>query len=279
VLTILRRCTGHVLLAASLVSVAIPGGALVGAQAPTGPLAPPKTPDIVRLPADPAPEKPPIPAEDMIRQFAAHEDEFARARDAYIYKKTIRLEEMGPDGKAAGQAEVTTSYTAQSDGTWRPRTVRTPDSTLQLVDLEPDALQMLSNIPLFPFTMDQLAKYEIGYQAAELVDELMTYVFRVTPKELDRQHAYFSGLIWVDTRDLAIVKTYGKWVSETGDMKPGSLPFTLFETYRQPVSNTYWMPAYSRADGFVKSGSGNIPVRLIIRWDDYRPVTQTAAQP
>ena len=108
----------------------------------------------------------------------------------------------------------------------------------------------------------------------------MTYVFQVSPKQLDRQHAYFSGLIWVDDRDLAIVKSYGKWVSETGDMKPADLPFTMFETYSQPVSNKYWMPAYARSDGFaVQIKEGGVPVRLIIRWDDYKPVAKPAAAP
>jgi hypothetical protein len=104
----------------------------------------------------------------------------------------------------------------------------------------------------------------------EPVDELMTYVFRVTPNLLDRAHAYFSGLIWVDNHDLAIVKSYGKWVMETGDVNPGGLPFTMFETYSQPVMNKYWMPAYSRSDGFAKGNNYEIPVRLTIRWDNYK---------
>src|SRR5688500_2448670 len=142
-LTILRRYMGHFLLAGLFGVAAVSTGIALAEQAPTGPQTPPKVPDIVRLPANPSPEKSPLPAEEIIRQFAMHEDEFARARDSFVYKKTVRLEEMGPDGKPAGQTEVVTSYTAESDGTWRPRTARKPDSTLQIVDLEPDALQML----------------------------------------------------------------------------------------------------------------------------------------
>jgi hypothetical protein len=242
----------------------------------SGPIVPPRAPDVVRLPNNPAPEKPPIPAEEIIRQLAANQDEAANARDRYIYRKIVLLAEMGDDGKPAGQDQVTTEFAAQEDGTWRPKTSHKPDSSLQVVSLEPDALAMLSSIPSFPFTTPQLAKYEIAYQAMEPVDELMTYVFRVTPKLLDRTHAYFSGLIWVDNHDLAIVKSYGKWVMETGDVNPGGLPFTMFETYSQPVMNKFWMPAYSRSDGFAK---GQIPVRLTIRWDDYKVAGKAVPAP
>ena len=273
----LQRQIRGLLLAAVAACIGGAGSTPLAAQGTAGPITPPKAPDVVRLPNNPAPEKPPIPAEEIIRQLAAQQDEAANAREGYIYRKTVQLAEIGEDGKPAAQAEVTTEFTALEDGTWRPKTVRKPDSGLQIVSLEPDALQMLSSIPSFPLTTSQLPKYEISYQAAETVDELMTYVFRVTPKLLDREHAYFSGLIWVDNHDFAIVKTYGKWVSETGDMKPGSLPFTIFETYCQPVLNKYWMPAYSRADGFFKGSNYSVPVRLTILWDNYKPATGRAA--
>ena len=272
-----RKMRPFLFVTTALVCLGGPGSRPLAAQTSTGPLAPPKQPDIVRLPTKPAPDKPPIPVDEIIRRFTANEDETAQAREGYIYRRTVRLEEIGADGKPSGHAEITTEFTATDNGNWRPRTVRKPDSSLRTVDLEPDAIQMLSAIPLFPLTTSQLPRYEITYQTAEPVDELMTYVFQVTPKQLDRERAYFSGLIWVDDHDLAIVKTYGKWVSEIGDMKPSNLPFTLYETYRQPVSNRYWMPAYSRSDGLVKGKDSSVAVRLIVRWDDYKQVTNNAA--
>ena len=35
------------------------------------------------------------------------------------------------------------------------------------------------------------------------------------PRAVERAHAYFSGVVWVDVQDLVIVKTMGKWVTET----------------------------------------------------------------
>jgi hypothetical protein len=248
----------------------------MSAQAPSGPLEPEKPPRIVRIPTNPAPEKPPMPAEEIIRRFAARENENAAAVEGYIYRKRVLLQEIGANGKPTGEDEVTYEYVRGSDGKWRPKMTRRPDSTLQLVDLEPDALDMLARIPFFPLVTAELPKYDITYQTSEPVDQLTTYVFRVTPKQLDRAHAYFSGLIWVDSHDLAIVKSYGRWVSETGDMSPPGLPFSMFETYRQPVSNKYWMPTYCRSDGSIPGKDGSVRVRLVILWDRYTPITANA---
>jgi len=247
-------------------------GVQLAAQGP-GPLAPTKPPEIVRIPTNPVPEKAPIPPEEIIRRFAAQEDEYARALGNYTYRRTVRLEELGENGKPTGQAEVVTEIIIADDGSRRQRPVSRSDSTLRVLGLEPDALETLGRMATFPFGESQASNYNFVYQAAEAVDDLMTYVFRVTPKQIDRTHAYFSGLIWVDDHDLAVVKSFGKWVSEQGDLTLPNLPFNMFETYRQPVSNKYWMPAYTRSDGSVSEKDGRVEVRLVVLWDHYTPIS------
>jgi len=92
----------------------------------------------------------------------------------------------------------------------------------------------------FPLTTSQLPKYEITFQGKQPLDELSTYIFAVKPRALDRAHAYFSGVVWVDEQDMVIVKTMGKWVTETGDVTSPMLPFAVFETYRQQVGKNLW---------------------------------------
>jgi hypothetical protein len=140
-----------------------------------------------------------------------------------------------------------------------------------VLQFAPEDVVALALMPQFPFTTDQLAKYTVTYQGRQKVDELDTYVFSMEPRQVDRQHAYFSGVVWVDDQELAIVKSYGKWVSELGDVKSPKLPFVTFETYRQPVGSD-WFPAYSRSDDQVTTKDAIIPIRLIIRWTDYQAV-------
>jgi hypothetical protein len=148
---------------------------------------------------------------------------------------------------------------------------------LHYTELEPDVLEIISQIPILPFGTAQLPKYNITYQAAEPVDDLMTYVFQVTPRQVSRTAAYFSGVIWVDDRDYAVVKTFGKWVTETGDVTMGELPFSFFETYRQYVANKFWMPAYARSDGFLAKNGARVPIRLTIRWEEFKPISAPGA--
>ena len=242
----------------------------LAAQEPAGPQKGAKSPDIVRIPTQPAPstDQSPIPPDEIIRRFSANEDELARVFATYGYRKTVRLEEVGDDGKVSGQAQISASTSASDDR----RPSGEPQSTLRYLDLERDNIEALSKIPVFPLVSSNLPKYNISYQGKQPVDELSTYVFQVKPKQLDRAHAYFDGLVWVDDHDLTIVKSYGKWVTETGDFQPSKLPFALFETYRQPVADKYWLPAYSRSDGSYDNRGASVPVRLIIRWDQYAPL-------
>jgi hypothetical protein len=247
------------------------------AQAPAGPTNLPAPPPVVRLPNKPAPEKAPLPPEEIIRRLGQYEDALSAAFGGFTYRRTIRLEEFGDDGKPSGRAESILQMTLEADGTRRFRPGARTESTLRFAALEPDVLELIGQMPVFPFATPQLSKYDITYQAAEPVDDLMTYVFQVKPRQVSRTAAYFSGVIWVDDRDFAVVKTYGKWVTETGDVTLGELPFTFYETYRQYVAGKYWMPAYTRSDGYLGSGDARVPVRLTIRWEEYKAIPTGSA--
>jgi hypothetical protein len=259
---------------ATTVAALLAGAAAVqlAAQAPSGPTNLPAPPDVVRLPNRPAPEKAPLPPEEIVRRVGQYDDALAIALGSFTYRRTTRLEEFGPDGKASGRSEAITEMTVESDGSRRARGVARKESSLKFTELEPDVLEILAQIPVVPFTSAQLAKYDLSYQTNEAVDDLMTYVFRVTPRQVSRTAAYFSGVIWVDDRDLAVVKTYGKWVTETGDVTFGELPFNFFETYRQYVANKFWMPAYTRSDGFLTKNGARVPIRLTIRWEEFKQI-------
>jgi hypothetical protein len=178
---------------------------------------------------------------------------------------------MGPGNKVAGQLEIVTQLTITPDGKMYEKLVRRSASTLHSLDLERGDSEILATTPMFPLTTSQLPKYEIGFLGKQPLDELSAYAFSVKPRTLDRQHAYFSGVVWVDVDDLVIVKTIGKWVMETGDVMASSLPFAIFETYRQQVGKDYWFPSYSSSDGTIENTDGRVPLRIIVRWTDYTP--------
>jgi len=134
----------------------------------------------------------------------------------------------------------------------------------------------LTHIPPFVLTTEQTGRYELTYIGKQAIDELNTYLFRVQPKRLERGQRQFEGLVWVDDRDLVIVKTYGKMVAQTGDAAQKPL-FSIFETYRENIDTKYWFPTYTRADEIVERQSGDVRIRLTIRRSDFQSAKPTAA--
>ena len=245
-------------------------------EAGPGPIAPPPGHEVHQIPttAEPA-GPPPIPPEEIIRRFSQKEDEFAAARPHFGFRKTIRVEEFGEDGKAAGELHLTTVPVAAADGKMYEKIVEQSHSTLRYLRLEPEDFEALARIPLFPLATAQLPHYNITYAGKERVDEVNCYVFAVKPKAVERARAYFDGLVWVDDQDLEVVRTYGKWVTDLGDFHSPQLPFTLFDTYRENVQGKYWFPDYARSDDSVHLKDQEVRVRLVIRWQEYAPPNDT----
>src|SRR5258708_6060649 len=235
---------------------------------PLSPAAPVTRP--APIPAN-KPEAPPVPPEEMIRRFAAKEDEMLRASMTYGFQKSVRLEEIGRDNKASGQLEIVTQQFVGPDGRRYEKPVRRSASTLQHLQVQRGDSDLIASTPLFPLTTSQLPKYEITFQGKQPLDELSAYIFAVKPRALDRTHAYFSGVVWVDEQDMVIVKTIGKWVMETGDVTSPMLPFAVFETYRQPLVKNLWFLAYSRSYETIPEGKATLPIRVVIRWTHYTP--------
>ena len=254
-----------------------------GAQ--QGPLTPPPEHDIHRVGTEPVPPAPPsIPPEEIIKRFSQKEDEYLAARAGYSYKKTVRLEEFGPDGKPSGQLSLVVEAKAGPDGKVYEKTVERPQSTLRYLEMGPEDFQALARMPAYPLTTAQLAKYNLKYLGKELVDEINCYIFQVKPKTVERAHYYFDGIVWVDDAYLEVVKTYGKWVNDLGDMRSATMPFNIFETYRENVEGKYWLPNYMRSDDTINLKDLNVQVRLVIKWTDYKPLSAgtpppAAAQP
>jgi hypothetical protein len=247
-------------------------------DSPQAPLTPPAEHDVRRIGNVPEAAAPPaLPPEEIIKKFSQKEDEYLAARPAYGYKKTIRIDEFDREGKLVGQFLTVTEAMRASNGQVVNKIVQHPQSTLHFFALEPEDVKELDRIPLFPLTSSQLAKYDLKYVGDELIDEIDCYIFQVKPKGVDRAHAYFDGIAWVDRKYLEVVKTYGRWVNELGDVHIANMPFTTYETYRENVDGKYWFPNYERSDDTVHLKEGDFPVRLVIKWTDFKPLPATAS--
>jgi hypothetical protein len=253
------------------------GGLLVaaGQEQKPGPTSPPPEHHVTRIGTQPTEPPPPVPPEEIIKHFSEKEEEFRLARPGYVSRKIIRVQEFADDGSSLGEYHITIEPAISSSGRPYDKVVD-QTSSLKLLHFEPEDLGRLLAVPAFVLTPAQLAKYDLTYVGKEEVDEINCYLFRVKAKQVDRTNNYFEGLAWVDDRDLAVVKTYGKWINETGDVRLPNLPFTYFETYRENAEGKFWFPNYTRSDDSVRLKDREVRTRLTIRWSDFKPVTSTA---
>jgi hypothetical protein len=252
-------------------SQASPVRAQAGQQ---GPIAPPPEHHVTRIGNESEPEAPPaLPEAEITKHFSLKEDKYILSRTRYTYRKTIRIQEFGPDGQPAGEFVLVTQPGRDVDGKLFEKVIEKPQSTLQHLFLRSEDLEGLQRVPAFPLTSSQLAKYDLKYMGKEQVDEIDCYLFQAKPRMVERIKAYFDGIVWVDAKYLEVVKTYGKWVTDQGEVHAlANLPFGLFETYREYVDGKYWFPSYSRSDGTLNLKGQEIPVRLVIKWTDFKPV-------
>lgn len=231
-----------------------------------GPMAPPPKYEVKRIPSVPHPGPPPIPEQEIIRKFAAAEDAARKIYDTYDFMQTIRIEELStPGGKFTATGEV---Y-RRPDGQRMWRVVKQPESTLKLTHYSFEDVRTITTLPIFFLTSDQISNYDFLYAGQQKLDELNTYVFQVKPKELSRTQRLFQGVVFVDDHDLAIVETYGKFVTELVD-EGTKLPFSLFETYRENFQDKYWLPTYTTSDDYLGSGDDQFQLRLVIRSTEFK---------
>ncbi len=204
----------------------------------------------------------------IIERFAAKEAEFAQARENYTYKQTVRIQELEMDGRTRGRYEMVSDIIFSPDGKRTERVVYAPVATLRNIQLTPEDMEDLRNVQPFVLTTKDIPKYFVRYLGKEKLDEIPCYAFAVKPRKLEQGQRYFQGIIWVDDRDLQIVKTYGRGVGLL--KKDYDNQFPKFETYREQIDGQYWFPTYTVADDTLMFQSGPQPIRMVVKYEDYK---------
>ena len=214
-------------------------------------------------------ESPSVPVDQIIQHFAAREGEFKRERDNYTYTQTFVVQTIDASGQPDGEYRMTSDIVFSTTGKRYDKVTYAPPSTLQRVSLSEQDFADLQNVQPFVLTTNELPKYDITYVGRQRVDELSTYVFEVKPKKIEKNQRYFQGRIWVDDKDLEIVKTYGKAVPDILKRNEENF-FPRFETYRENIEGHYWFPTYTHADDVLHFSSGDIRIRMTVRYKDYK---------
>ncbi len=232
-------------------------------------------------PLDPAQPTGITPAE-IVQKFGQREGEFAKARDAYTFRQTVKVDTISEDtGKPDGEYQQVTDITFDRTGKRDEHVVFAPQNTLERVMMSPADFQDIEHRLPFILTTDDLPQYDVTYLGRQKVDELDTYVFEAKPKVLEKNKRYFQGKVWVDQQDFQIVLVNGKSVPDNKkkgqeDLSP---PYT---TYYEQVDGKYWFPTYTKAEGDLHFSGGNgymsqtVHLKTTVRYTDYKRFRATS---
>ena len=213
----------------------------------------------------------PSPAEiqNIIHSFAAKELMFKEARDNYTYRQINKVETLDADGTVNGFWQQNWDILFDNSGKRIEKVTYAPPGSLKGVLMTEQDLDAMRSIQPFVLTSNDLDEYDIKYLGHVKVDYITAYVFSVRPKVIKKNHQYFQGVIWVDDRDLQIVKTEGRQVPEIRN-KHGENLFPRFKTWRQQIDGKFWFPTFTLAEDTLYFPTGPVRIKEVIRYTDYK---------
>jgi hypothetical protein len=224
---------------------------------------------------------PTVPAEQIIKEFAAKESEFQDALNHYTYRRYARVQTLDDDNKVDGEWYEVDDVIFDSTGRRTEKVVFAPGNTLQRVMMSPSDLQDISHGYPFVLTTEDIPQYDVKYIGRQKVDEVDCYVLEVSPKIIEKKKRYFDGRIWVDSTDLQIVVTNGRMVPDDTRKNSEDL-HPPFMTWRQQVDGHYWFPVYTKGEGILHFSAGNgsigedVHIRDTVKYTDYKRFGSTS---
>jgi hypothetical protein len=209
--------------------------------------------------------------DEIITTFAAKETAFAKARESYTYRQSAKLQLLDDSGNLTNEKwEEVVDITFTSDGKRSEHVIRSPVTTLERIVMDPGDLEDIRHTQPFVLTTSELPNYWVRYLGHQQVDEITCYLFAVKPKKVEQGKRYFSGEVWVDDRDLQIVKSYGRGVGLQKKSEDHQYP--KFETYREQIDGKNWFPTYTIANDTLHFSNPPMDVRLkeTIKYEEYK---------
>ena len=214
-------------------------------------------------------EPPAVPVEQIVKKFTENEAEFRRERENYTYTQEFLFQTIDENGQPDGEFYQVSDILFTPAGKRYERVTKAPASSIQRLVMEQQDFDDIEKIWPLVLTPEEVPKYDVKYLGREQVDELSTYVFDVTPLKHEKGQRYFQGRIWVEDRDMQIVKTRGKG---TGLMKKRQdSAYPVFETFRENIEGHYWFPTYTRSNDTLHFKTGpEVAVRVAVKYSNYK---------
>jgi hypothetical protein len=210
-----------------------------------------------------------ITPQEIIQKFTAAENKIKDIRSQYSYTQDVLVQTL--DGKSVdGQFHQIAQISYDDKGKRLENITFSEVSTLRGVQISANDTDDIRVFMQWILTTDEAAQYNLTFAGQQHADDLDTYVFHVEPKQQEKNKRYFEGRVWVDNRDLEVVKLCGKSLPDipakkhqAADVRP------TFVGYRQYIDGN-WFPAYARVDQTLQLGTDSVHLREIVKFTGYK---------
>lgn len=204
----------------------------------------------------------------IVKTFTENEKKFRLALTEYVFNRNATIQTVGMGGQITGVYQRKSFMALAKNGERIEKITYFPMSTVKEVEITNTDIDDLGGVNAFALEPEMIPQYGFAFIGKEKIDELNLYVFDVSPKVMpkpDSKLRYFQGRIWVDDKDLMIVKARGKGVPEGKNAK-----YPVVETWRENVEGKYWFPSYAMSDDELVFDSGqSVKMRVRVKYSDY----------
>lgn len=204
----------------------------------------------------------------IVRSFSENEKKFRQALTEYVFNRNATVETIGMGGQITGVYHRKSFMALKPTGERIEKITYFPISTITEMQITPTDIEDLGGVNAFALEAEMIPQYNFTLIGKEKVDDLNLYVFDVMPKvapDSKSKLRYFQGRIWVDDRDLVIVKSKGKGFPEDKNNK-----YPIVETWRENVEGKFWFPSYASSDDELVFDSGqSVKLKLRIKYTEY----------
>lgn len=204
----------------------------------------------------------------IVRTFTENEKRFRAALTEYVFNRNATIQTVGMGGQITGVYHRKSFMALTPSGERMEKITYFPMSTVTEVQITTTDIEDLGGVNAFALEPELVPQYNFAFIGKEKIDDLNLYVFDVSPKIMPKEDSklrYFQGRIWVDDKDLMIVKSKGKGVPESKKAK-----YPVVETWRENVEGKYWFPSYASSDDELIFDNGqSVKMKVRVKYTDY----------
>jgi hypothetical protein len=209
------------------------------------------------------------PPAGLARKVAERETLTEAARNQYLYRQTVLVEDFHPNGAKAGEYGEIREVIFLADGKRTEREVKKPWNRLARIQLTDEDFRDLREVQPMLLTKDTMFIYETKFKGEEEMDGVDCWLLFVRPRQILEGMRLFEGTLWIDKRDFAIVRSEGQAVPQIRTLKNDNL-FPHFTTLRRKIDGQHWFPVRTFGDDTLHFRTGSQRMRITVEYAGYK---------